>query len=1028
MTNLDYVSQFNFIDETQCIINLAQQINELNWHNIENHTLKTVTKLKKQQKLSLLEKLILKFGINTAEGLAVMELAEALLRVPDLYTSSQLLQDKLSHKKEWSKYKSSEDEFLIKKLIDGLSLSAIFLKKNHNFFSDIFNKNISIPIINKSARLAVKKIGQQFIMGEDIESALNNSNKYKKYLFSYDILGEGARSQEQAQTYFTNYLQAIEKIGPNINKDTPQEKRVSLSVKLSALHPKYEYTNLENVIQELIPKLEQILTKASQYGINITIDAEECARLPISLIIFEKLFLNPNFKDYSGFGLAVQAYNKSAMHVLNFLSQLANSVKKKIPVRLVKGAYWDGEIKKAQMLGLPNFHVFTQKYHTDVSYLACAKYMLAQQYFYPQFATHNAFTVNAILEIAKDKDFEFQRLHGMGNDLHNLIMQEHKVHCRIYAPIGPYQDLLAYLIRRILENGASNSFVHLLAAGKSLDQQSLEKLVENPLKIAHANEFKANAKIIQPLYIYKNYLNSSGIDMGNTKQLQEFSENLKKFTDHKWFACPIIEGKEFKEADADLLHCPGLYEKISGKVINTKIEQCQQALQALHKFFHSEWKNSELSNRIKIANTMADLLEKNKYELSALLMFEVGKTPADCEGEIREAVDFCRYYAMQAERLIGSKISLQSHHIGELNELSLHPKGVFVCISPWNFPLAIFLGQIIASLLCGNVVAIKPSEQTPLIGYYAIKLLFEAGLPQNALAFLPGSGEIVGKTLTESKLISGVCFTGSTQTAKIIAQTVDQHNPAIIPIIAETGGQNAMIVDSTALPEQTIDDIIISAFGSTGQRCSALRVLYLQEEIADKFLELLQQATNTKKIGFAFEDFSVDFGPVIDHDAWQNLHAHLQKMKDKIIYAYPFPSELNAKGFYIAPHIIKINHINELESEVFGPILHVITYKANEIEQVIEQINSTGFGLTFGIQTRIENKFEEIAQKINAGNIYVNRSMIGAVVGVQPFGGVGLSGTGFKAGGPHYLLRFLNEKCYTVNTAAARGVSEILSD
>lgn len=1035
---IENISKFNFLDEKNVIISLLENLKDIDFQEIKKDTCNSLIDLKKNKKNNLFENIINCFGIGTREGIGMMELAESLLRVPDKKTIYELLYDKISYKKNWAKYKNNENGMMINLMISCLEFSSFILKnKNKNLFHK-FLSSLGLPFILSCSKIGVNKIGSEFIMGENIDIALKNSKKYKKYLLSYDILGEGARSFHQAEFYFSSYLNAIEKIAPNIDKSIHQRKRVSLSIKLSALHPKYEFLNYENLKKELIPKIKEIVLKASKAGINITIDAEECTRLPVSLMIFQEIFEDSELKDFTGLGLAVQAYNKSAMYVLEFLKDIANKNKKEIPVRLVKGAYWDSEIKKAQMYGLENFHLFTKKNHTDISYLACANFMIKQEYFYPQFATHNAYTISSIIYMSKqrkleykDFDFEFQRLQGMGIETHEFNMNKNSIDCRIYAPVGPYNELLAYLVRRILENGASTSFVHLLSLciidNKDSDK-SFDLLTTSPVDVATQFGIDENIKISQPSKIYKNRLNSFGIDFGNIKHMSNFSLKFENFKNKQWFACPIISGVEYKDLDSEILRSPGDYSKISGKVINATIEHAEHAINELSSFFKKEWKFTNVQDRINIINKLADLLQENSVEITAILMLETGKTIKDCEGEIREAIDFCRYYSIQAEKIIGSVIKLDSHHLGEINELSMHPKGVFVCISPWNFPLAIFLGQIVAALLCGNTVAVKPAEQTPLVGAFAINLLFEAGLAKKAIAFLPGSGEIVGDSLIKNPLIAGIAFTGSTQTAKLIQKSTVSSNACIIPIIAETGGQNCMIMDTTILPEEAVDYVIESAFISTGQRCSALRVLYLPEEIHDKFLKLLSDATNSKKIGFAFEDLASDIGPVIDLEALKMLEDHIENMKDNIIYSYKMDQNIINKGYYFGPHIIKINHISELKKEIFGPILHIIKYRSDNFDEIIDQINSTGYGLTFGIQSRIESKFREVCNKIDAGNLYVNRSTIGAIVGVQPFGGMNLSGTGFKAGGPHYLYRFLNEKTYTENTASARGLAEVLGE
>ena len=1028
------ISEMNLVHETDCIKGLSSSIEHIDFSPVRVSTLELLNKLKKKQSSSILETLISRFGINTKEGLGLMELAEALLRVPDGRTSYDLITDKLAYDKSWRKYKDKSNPWIVNNLIGHLITASKILKHKND---GILHKTIAmaaLPIINKAARYGVTKIGKQFIMGSDTLSALQASKNYKKYLFSYDILGEGARSQEQADFYFNSYMNAIEAVAGVIDTSVPLRKRISLSIKLSALHAKYEATNLEALMIELVPKIKAIVVAGSKAGVNITIDAEECARLSVSLIIFKTIFLDPDLAAYQGFGLAVQAYNKSAMHVLKFLSQLAQIAHKEIPVRLVKGAYWDSEIKKAQVLGLSNFHVYTQKVHTDISYLACANFMLGQRYFYPQFAGHNAYTVSAILHLLKlhnklsdTQSYEFQRLHGMGIALHDDLIKN-GYESRIYAPIGPYQDLLAYLVRRILENGASTSFVHLFAGAHLGVDNEFDALAQNPIEVARNRNFEANSKIVLPLNIYNNRINSLGMDMGNILDLEKLQESLKHFKDKTWRASPIIEGKTIDDRDADRCTSPAFFSHLIGHLINANTDDCEAAMKSL-KAYYPVWSKTSVDERIAIANKFADLMEHHRNEIATLIMLEVGKNFSDCEGELRETVDFCRYYALSAKRLIGEKLILDTHHVGEYNELTFVPRGIFVCISPWNFPLAIFVGPIISALLCGNCVAAKPAESTPLVASFAIKLLLEAGLKKHshALAFLPGTGSTIGNYLTSHKDIAGVSFTGSTVTAKIIESNINKNHAAILPIIAETAGQNAMIVDSSALAEQAIDDIVISAFGSTGQRCSALRVLYLQEEIADKFIELIKGATDSKKIGYAFEDLSVDAGPVINIDAFTKLTEYKKKMSDKLLYEYKLSDSVANKGFYIAPAMYKIDSIRQLGGEVFGPILHVVIYKSNELDKIIDDINSTGYGLTFGMESRIESKYRDVANRIHAGNIYINRSMIGAVVGVQPFGGVGLSGTGFKAGGPNYLMRFLSEKSYTVNTAAARGATEILA-
>jgi RHH-type proline utilization regulon transcriptional repressor/proline dehydrogenase/delta 1-pyrroline-5-carboxylate dehydrogenase len=1020
------ISANNFNDETALIQDFIQNLSNVNFSIIQQQTKECLEEIRKDKSKTLVESLITKFEIGTNEGSALMELAEALIRVPDKYTSYELIRDKISNDRcNWKSYIGKDNSSFVNSTARSLNLaSKIISKSNNGFFASIL-RFVSEPIINKFARQGIAMIGNQFIMGQKLYEAISNSKKkYKNYIFSYDMLGEGARNAEQAEYYFNSYKNAVEELGAQVDKSIPLRKRNSLSIKISALHARYEFVNQDIVFGELFEKVKELVLLAAKFELNITIDAEECTRLVISLGLFEKIFALPELKNYNGLGLAVQSYNKSAIYTLDFLSDLAKRYNKEIPIRLVKGAYWDGEIKDAQVLGLKDFPVFTQKYHTDISYLYCAKKMLEEKYFYPQFASHNAFTAMAIIEMAKGRDFEIQRLHGMGDKLHNFLIKKYKLTSRIYAPVGTHEDLLAYLVRRILENGASTSFVHMFSS----TDINIEDLIENPIDQALKNHCKANVKISSPSQIYINRLNSYGIDMGNVTQIEEMLTNLAQFKTKKWNDIgPLLNGKIEKKHDAEIRRIPGNLETIIGKVIMSTQNDCENAMKIALDYYPT-WSKTSVQKRAEIANKMADLIEKNKFELTALIMHEMGKALGDCEGEIREGIDFCRYYANQAIKLFGNNIEIDKHHVGESNELTLHSRGVFICISPWNFPFAIFLGQVIAALLAGNCVIAKPSEQSCFTANFTVKLLLEAGLPPQAISLLPGTGSVVGKFLTSSKHIAGVVFTGSTETAKIIQKTVAEHNPSLIPIIAETGGQNCGIVDSTALLEQVVDEVMISSFNCTGQRCSALRVLYIQEDIYDKLINMLKGAMDLRKIGESIMHMDNDMGPIIDREAFDDINSYLIKVKDKIIHQSPLPEELRIKGFYIAPHLVELKNISELEKEIFGPVLHVISYKSEkpeDLNEIINQINSTGYNLTFGLFTRNDEKVKYVSQRIKAGNIYVNRSTVGAVVGVQPFGGSGLSGTGFKAGGPFYLLRFATEQCVTINTAAAKGVSEL---
>ncbi len=796
------------------------------------------------------------------------------------------------------------------------------------------------------------------------------------------------------------------------------------------------------LFEKLLPRLKEIVAKAQSFSISVTIDAEESSRLDLSLELFAILVADKEFQGFNGIGLAVQAYNKSAAHVIDFIIELARKNNRIIPVRLVKGAYWDSEIKIAQVAGISTFPVFTRKEYSDISYLVCAHKMLENiDVIYPQFATHNALTIASIEVMAGTKrDFEFQRLYGMGEGIYKQVVA--KMPCRIYAPVGSHKELLPYLIRRILENGASASFLK-----KVIDEDvSVEELVANP-KSSILN-FKSSIPL--PPNLYTDRKNSIGFDLGNISHLSEIKNGLDKFKNSKWNAAPIINGKEHKGISKEIFAPYNTNIKV-GTVIESSADDIKEALDATAKA-QLEWSQTPVDARAKIIEKFADLLEENYFEAMSLCIHEAGKTIADSIAELREAVDFCRYYASRAREIFSTPKTMQGS-TGELNELSLHARGMFMCISPWNFPLAIFTGQIVAALVSGNTVIAKPAEQTPLIAAFAVKLLLKSGLPKNAISLLPGDGATIGNVVLNDYRIAGVVFTGSTDTANIIQKTLALRVGAIIPFIAETGGLNTMIVDSSALVEQAVDDIITSAFGSTGQRCSALRVLYVQDDIADDLLETLKGAMENLQMG-APGDFTTDIGPVIDRDAYDKLSAYINEAKGKFkvvagehhspnffekqmigesnLSGSPYNVALqnlggDGFGYFIPPIAFEISSIKDLPGEIFGPVLHVVRYKASNLHKIIAEINASGYGLTIGVQSRIGSRIKYIRLHAHVGNMYVNRSMIGAVVGVQAFGGEGLSGTGPKAGGPHYLLRFATERSFTENTAAIGGNRDLLA-
>ncbi|MFZ4125648.1 MAG: L-glutamate gamma-semialdehyde dehydrogenase [Rickettsiales bacterium] len=939
------------------------------------------------------------YGLSTKEGIAMLCLAEALLRIPDSTTADSLIEDTFKSG-NWKQHLGQSDSTLVNAGTWGLMLTGEVLKLDSgdslaSWFGGLVKRS-GEPVIRQALRSAMGFIGQQFVMGEDIADAIKNAAKPEKqgYMMSYDILGEGARTQKQATHYVDAYMAAIAQIGANRTGDL--FSKPGISVKLSALHPRYSYLQRDRVFAELLPRLKTIVREAMKHGIAVSLDAEEANRLDLHLALYHELLRDPEFATFEGIGFVLQGYQKRAFYAVDALIQMARETGHRIPVRLVKGAYWDSEIKYAQVNGLSGYPVFTEKFYTDLSYLACAQKMLAAtDVLYPQFATHNALTVATVIELAKTNglspsDFEFQRLHGMGESLHDQLVGEYR--SRIYAPVGAHKDLLAYLIRRLLENGANTSFVHLL-----LDQATpIESLTESPIDLAKAASSLPSAAIPLPVNLYGNRKNSSGFELGYRAEHTRVFDVLK----------PLLKIRYETPKDTSVKTIPSLM--IAAK-----------AAQKL-------WDLTPITTRADMLRNAADMLEAEQMEWIALLQQEGKKTIYDALAEIREATDFCRYYALHAEQLFTPQTL--TGPTGESNVLSLHGCGVFVCISPWNFPLAIFMGQVVAALVAGNAVLAKPAEQTPAIAAKAVETLYRAGIPENVLQLVCGKGETVGAELIKSPHTAGVCFTGSTYVAKLIQRALAEKDGPIVPLIAETGGQNVMIVDSSALLEQAVDDIITSAFGLAGQRCSALRCVFVQEDIVPALRELLMGAMDELRIGDP-KDLTTEIGPVIDEDAQTKLNAHIKSLTRSVRWHHttPVDREKISNDTFVVPHVLPIAHLADLEEEHFGPVLHFISYKAKELPKVIEQINDSGYGLTFGLHTRLRGGMDEILSAVHVGNRYVNRSMIGAVVGVQPFGGEGLSGTGPKAGGPYYLLRFAHERTTTINTAAIGGNVELLS-
>jgi len=1026
---LSSIAEHTFMDEKYCVQTLINylDLNPGQADRISRNALKYVQQLRSTP-FSKMEGFIQEYSLSNQEGVAIMCLAEALLRIPDTRTANEFIEDRLKNK-NWRRHIGQSESTLVNAATWGLLLTGKIVDMSSSSFSlsRMINR-MGEPFIQSSIKKAIKLISNEFIMGEELPGALKNATKYlsKGYRLSFDILGESSRTASQAEHYYDAYIKAISNIAKSKRYGKTLYEQHNLSVKLTALHPQVMLRKEQNVFAELMPKLHEIVKLCRDANITISFDAEESYRQDIYLNVLTALHQHKDFRDFEGIGFVVQGYQKRAFHIIDYIAEMAKQLKKRIPMRLVKGAYWDSEIKHAQENGLPGYPVFTRKDFTDISYLACAKKTLSyHDYIYPQFATHNAHTVAAIIEMAGGKEMEFQKLQGMGDTLHKLIRDEgHQ--SRIYAPVGKYEDLLAYLMRRLLENGANTSFVNLVGNKELMDEQIAANPIEN------AKPFlKAPLRICLPEDIYKDRKNSTGYEPGMKVHLDEIASELNKFHGNSYEAISIISGKQ-KAIDPSPkpILMPADNKVTVGKLYRADSKQLMEALDVADTFY-AEWSATKAEMRASAIARVGDILHENRYELYSLLMREAGKNLTDAISEVREAIDFARYYAAQSRELCGKPIKLPGY-TGESNELSLHGRGVFMCISPWNFPLAIFSGQVLAALAAGNTVLAKPAEYTSLIATFVVKLMHKAGVPKKALHLLIAGGRQISETLLSDNRIKGVCFTGSTATAQSINRQLAARDTAIAPLIAETGGQNCMLVDSTALLEQATDCIINSAFGSIGQRCSALRVLYVQEDIYDNLLELLIGAMEELTIGDT-TDLAIDLGPVIHHDPKRELEDHIKEISHKkgckllAVHSASKKARHYKSGSFFFPHIVRINSIHDLQKENFGAILHIIPYKAKNLEAVIDEINSTGFGLTFGLQTRIEDKIHYVASRIKAGNFYANRTMIGAQVGTHPFGGENNSGTGFKAGGPHYLLRFMIERSKTINTTAIGGNLELLS-
>ncbi|MEZ8691016.1 bifunctional proline dehydrogenase/L-glutamate gamma-semialdehyde dehydrogenase PutA [Vibrio splendidus] len=1010
------ISPLYMVDETQWLEQLLPLAtpSESEKQQITDKTTSLIEAIRADKtSIQMIDALLLEYSLDTQEGILLMCLAEALMRIPDSATADALIRDKLSVA-DWKSHLKNSDSVFVNASTWGLMLTGkvVGLSSNEQSAGQAVNRlvnKLSEPVIRKAMHQAMKVMGHQFVLGRSIAEAQKNgkSMRDKGFTYSYDMLGEAALTTADANKYFKDYLMAIEAVGRDTYVSSKSSPAPSVSIKLSALHPRYEVANEDRVLTELCDTLEQLLRRAVELDVAITIDAEEADRLELSLKLFEKLYRTDLVKGWGKFGLVIQAYSKRALPVLVWLNRLAKEQGDLIPLRLVKGAYWDSEIKWSQQAGFTDYPVYTRKEATDVAYLACARYLLSPSVrgnIFPQFASHNAHTVSAIAVMTEHKDFEFQRLHGMGDSLYNHAMEAYQQSVRIYAPVGSHKDLLPYLVRRLLENGANSSFVHRLVDARC----PVAELTQHPVDMLLAFDTLHNTKIPLPPAVFPERKNSYGVNIDIESEAHQFEEQVKSFLNNQWTAGPVINGESLAEsmikADQNVEQVTAPYDRRInvGQVAFANLDHVSAAITGADAAF-ADWNATSVETKAAALDKLADLMEDNLAELVAICHQEAGKTIHDSVDEVREAVDFCRYYAKQADNLQGFELK---GFDGQTRIASRQGRGVFVCISPWNFPLAIFLGQITAALVAGNTVVAKPAEQTSLIAARAVELMNEAGFPAGTIQLLPGRGAEIGSALTSHDAIAGVAFTGSTPTAQRINVSLASRNAKPVPFIAETGGQNAMIVDSTALPEQVVRDVIRSAFASAGQRCSALRVLYIQEDIADRVVALIHGAMDELSVGIPHLH-KTDVGPVIDQNAKQKLLAHLENMTNtqKKVAQLSLGTDCE-HGDFVPPSAFEIDDISCLKEEQFGPVLHIVRFKASELTQVVDQINQTGFGLTMGIHSRNETTYRWIEKHVRVGNCYINRDQVGAVVGVQPFGGQGLSGTGPKAGGPHYLYRF----------------------
>jgi len=976
-----------------------------------------------------LDAFLQEFGLSNQEGIALMCIAEALLRIPDDATADRLIAEQLATG-DWSAHSGRSESLFVNASTWGLMLTGGILELDPTIKTDAsgwfrkLTRKAGEPLVRLAVRRAMRIIGGEFVVGRSIEEAQQRSEREPDVgICSFDMLGEGARTEQDAARYLSSYEHAIDVIGAAARGRAPHEAS-SISIKLSALEPRYSLLQHDRVMTRLVPRVLGLARRAAALGVQLTVDAEEADRLDLSLDVVEALAADVQTLAWPGLGLAVQAYGKRALDVIDWVAASARAHGRRMTIRLVKGAYWDSEIKRSQERGLDGYPVYTRKITTDVSYLACAKCLFGHgDVILPQFATHNAHSIASILELAPaGAVYEFQRLHGMGRLLYAEAARQiaNFPRVRVYAPVGEHKDLLAYLVRRLLENGANTSFVN-----RFMDEQvPVAEIVRDPISDLVRLQTVAHPRLPVPAALYADRRNSQGLDLGSPPVLDTLRNALRARAGVSHRAGPLVSGVTGPGELQALMNPADRRERVGGwrDATGAEISAAFDAAAASQR----EWNARGGAARADRLERVSDLLEKHQLEFHDLLVREAGKTLPDAIAEVREAVDFCRYYALQAGEQFSGAARLTGP-TGESNELSLHGRGVFACISPWNFPLAIFAGQITAALAAGNTVVAKPAEPTPLVAARFVRLLHEAGVPPEVVHLVPAPGRNFGEVAFVHPALSGVAMTGSTATALTINRALAARNGAIVPLIAETGGLNAMIVDSTALPEQVIDDAVNSAFMSAGQRCSALRLLFLQEDIADTMIEMLVGAMDELVIGDP-SDMSTDVGPVITAAAADGLMRHVARMASeaRVIKACRL-NESHAHGSFVAPHLVELHSAAQLTREEFGPILHVVRYRADDIESVIAAINGSHYGLTLGVQTRLESFWRDIFAATTVGNTYVNRNMIGAVVGVQPFGGNGLSGTGPKAGGPHYLSRFAHERTLTVNTTATGGNAALLN-